>query len=399
MAIYRVQLGDTPMSIATRFTGEPTRMSELVEANADRPLVTNGGWTTFASLVHGDELRLPSLWEQRPIGLGFGENQVPTTDQMIDQGVQAGIDYAKSNINGTKVAGDVATGAIQGAGIGTMLWPGVGTVIGAIAGAFIAFTIDTTKWLSSITSGSCTITIYGQDTACSDYPANVAEAARWLGANAQSVINMTPDQYAQQTHILTQDFGEWVNTLSPEYRTKIAQSLGNDPAAYDALYALPGSQTLLRLVQIPMAAATAAAFPTLLPLFRFTLSNTYPALTQDDINRIAAKVEPLHAQAVNDAIAYFNDHSQTRPAETGVHQQFPDLLPVDVKAVVDDWKPTHGTTITIHGESATGKLATGAVVAAGLTTAAIWGYSAYRGVTFLNTAKSLYGDVVKFFKR
>jgi hypothetical protein len=396
MAIYRVLQGDTPMSIAHWYTGEPTRMSELVEANADRPLVSSDGWITFASLVPGDRLRIPPLWGS-PIGLGgVNDDGVPSTDELVATGTQAGIDYAKSSLSATQLARDVATGAAIGGSIATVIagWTGIAPVVGAYVGAFVAFAIDATKWLSSVTSGQCTITIYGQDTSCEDYANNVVEAARWLQANAQSALEMTPDQFAQQTHILVEDFRDWFGSIGSDYQATISNS-----PAFDPLMKLPGARSLLRIVQVPIAAASAAAFPTLWPLFKFTMVNTFPALTDEDMHRIAEKTQPIYAATIGRYQSLANAVFKTKPTAEQVHAQYPEILPVDATAIADNWKSPNSTTITIHGESAAGKLATGAVVAAGLTTAAIWGYSAYRGVTFLNTAKSLYGDVVNFFKR
>lgn len=60
--VHRVSAGETPMSIATRYTGDPRAAPQLVAANSHKPLVVKNGWWTFAGLRAGEYLRLPVGW-------------------------------------------------------------------------------------------------------------------------------------------------------------------------------------------------------------------------------------------------------------------------------------------------------------------------------------------------
>ena len=97
---YRVQAGDTPASIAAKFTGSSSRMRELLIANPGKP--QSGG--TFADLYIGEVLALPSNWGslqglgRRLLGLGQspGANAVDATT--LDTDVQA---IVQEGVNGT----------------------------------------------------------------------------------------------------------------------------------------------------------------------------------------------------------------------------------------------------------------------------------------------------------
>jgi hypothetical protein len=60
--MYQVGLGDTPMKIARRFTGQPTRYRELLYSNPHKSVVHVGGVPTFASLGVGERIELPAGW-------------------------------------------------------------------------------------------------------------------------------------------------------------------------------------------------------------------------------------------------------------------------------------------------------------------------------------------------
>jgi len=64
MSVYIVQPGDTPMVIAQKITGNPTRMVELVRANAHKSSVVGlGRIPTFRELHVGESLTVPPAWE------------------------------------------------------------------------------------------------------------------------------------------------------------------------------------------------------------------------------------------------------------------------------------------------------------------------------------------------
>ena len=62
MNCYYVEPGDTPMSIAGRFTGDPLRARELVQQNPGKPRVQVGAHLTFQSLQAGEPLDIPLAW-------------------------------------------------------------------------------------------------------------------------------------------------------------------------------------------------------------------------------------------------------------------------------------------------------------------------------------------------
>ena len=86
---HRVAAGETPAAIAKRYTGDPCRYCELVDANPHKPRLVStyfanghdasGGLvdrTTWTALVEGEELALPESW--RALGLG----EVPSMESM-----------------------------------------------------------------------------------------------------------------------------------------------------------------------------------------------------------------------------------------------------------------------------------------------------------------------------
>lgn len=61
---YVVQIGDTPMTIARAWTGNPYAYGELVDANPAKPR----SGSTFLSLVPNERLLLPFAWQWRGLG-------------------------------------------------------------------------------------------------------------------------------------------------------------------------------------------------------------------------------------------------------------------------------------------------------------------------------------------
>ncbi len=62
VSTHTVQLDDTPATIAQRFTGDPSRMRELIAANPHKPTQSIQGVTTFQSLTAGEKLLIPASW-------------------------------------------------------------------------------------------------------------------------------------------------------------------------------------------------------------------------------------------------------------------------------------------------------------------------------------------------
>lgn len=91
---YRVQAGDTPMSIARRLTGVGARMTELVAANPQKARVGS----TFASLYTGERLALPRGWGGGTLqGLGLRLQGLGSSQTDAQSAGQALIDYITAN--------------------------------------------------------------------------------------------------------------------------------------------------------------------------------------------------------------------------------------------------------------------------------------------------------------
>jgi hypothetical protein len=60
---YVVQPGDTPMSITQKLLGNPTRVADLVRANAHKGSIWVGPTLTFREMHVGEQLVIPPKWE------------------------------------------------------------------------------------------------------------------------------------------------------------------------------------------------------------------------------------------------------------------------------------------------------------------------------------------------
>lgn len=78
MMTYKVQAGDTPVSIAGHLAGDPRRMRELVLANPHKRWAPTGlqglGALTFSDLTVGETLQLPASWG---VGQLVGDGSCP----------------------------------------------------------------------------------------------------------------------------------------------------------------------------------------------------------------------------------------------------------------------------------------------------------------------------------
>lgn len=95
MALYKVKAGDSPASIARAFTGDDSRMRELVTVNVQKPRVLVGGVMTWQSLYTGEMIQLPASWplgrmsaisegtKGRLAGIGLGTPD-PTLGPLVD---------------------------------------------------------------------------------------------------------------------------------------------------------------------------------------------------------------------------------------------------------------------------------------------------------------------------
>ena len=90
MFTYRIQEGDSPMLIAERFTGDPSRYKELLAANLWKIRVIRDGQPTFFNMRVGELLRVPPAWRTLPnamafpTGLGDAGSQCTTDSDCTD---------------------------------------------------------------------------------------------------------------------------------------------------------------------------------------------------------------------------------------------------------------------------------------------------------------------------
>lgn len=64
--LHTVRAGETPMSIARQYTGDPRRLPELLDANTHKPTVIAGDGVTFESLEEGEQVAVPEAWQDNP---------------------------------------------------------------------------------------------------------------------------------------------------------------------------------------------------------------------------------------------------------------------------------------------------------------------------------------------
>jgi hypothetical protein len=62
LRVHKVGMGETPMQIAEKYTGDRARVGELLAANPQKPVAVVHGRQTFQSLTPDEELRVPHTW-------------------------------------------------------------------------------------------------------------------------------------------------------------------------------------------------------------------------------------------------------------------------------------------------------------------------------------------------
>jgi len=260
----------------------------------------------------------------------FGDDISLSDSLDVDSLVGAGVDVG-SSVDGVKVLGGaVSSGATLGGAIGTAV-PIIGNVVGAAVGSVVGGVVALGSIVANALHGQCTITVEGLDSDCRDYPEHVKIAAQWLKDNPDKAVGLDPHTFSVQSHILVDDFIDWFNGMPGDwgdYRDKIRGS-----GAWDALQKLPGTKTLLRMVQIPAAAAVAAATPELLSLYKTTFSQSFPALSPEDIAKIAIKVQPLLDAKIHEMSVWIAGQPMY-PSFSQVSAAFPLLQPIDVNRVM-----------------------------------------------------------------
>lgn len=158
MRTVEVGLGDSPMLIAKKFTGDRRRYQELITSNPHKSVVFVGGLPTFASLGVGETLNLPS---------SFGVGDIPfvpsisaltpaqvraalpqklqaawdshVADYNSSSAAQAGVNAALTLASGEKIDNQKIVHAFSGAVASV---PVVGTVMAGLAEFFYKYGPD-----------------------------------------------------------------------------------------------------------------------------------------------------------------------------------------------------------------------------------------------------------------
>lgn len=88
MSSYVVQVGDSPMTVASRFTGDPMRVTELTKANPSRRSMKVGSSSLFRDPLRvGETLQLPNGWQYPRTGTSSGLSSGPSK-AALDAGYQ-----------------------------------------------------------------------------------------------------------------------------------------------------------------------------------------------------------------------------------------------------------------------------------------------------------------------
>jgi hypothetical protein len=248
---------------------------------------------------------------------GFSIN----TDAAIDAGVQAGGANAKA------ILAAVGSGAAIGGLIGNVIpIPGIGAAIGATVGSIVGLVVGVASFLNQ--PQKCYMTFGAGGVEIHDYPTNVKNAADWVHGNMDKAVSMTSNDLYNQLAITEDDFIVWFNV--PERINTDFHSCVVSTGMYDTvLKKLPGARSLLRTVQIPAAAALAAATPELIGLYKLTFPNTFPALYPEDVAKIAARIQPILDQKIHDVQVWITKQ-QYYPTFDQVHAAYPMLVPADI---------------------------------------------------------------------
>jgi hypothetical protein len=322
-----------------------------------------------------------------PVGLGADAGYITSdgsvnTDALIQQGAKEGIKYAQSTDAYKHIAATSATGIT----IGTLVAGPIGAAIGAVLGA-----LQGLGDLLAAAMEHCTIAPVSP-VACKDYPNNVAIAAQWVKDHADQAVHMRPEDLAISFNLFlgkaeVMAFFQELDRTSPGAFNDDLRKIG----------ILPGARELLQMIQVPAAAALAAATPALLPIYRTTYRMTFPTLTDDQLTKIFATTQPLHDALVARAQDDANTSFQARPTAEQVHQRFPMLLPADTSAIVDQWNERlavltpEGMTRAqrqLNPPMATAtKVLLGTAVVAGGVTIALAIYAHVRHLSFVAAAK------------
>ena len=433
--LHAIAVGDTPATIAGEYTGDPSRFRELVDANPALPRA--GG--TFRELVEGQLLELPRAWTlelERMIDrmergqrqrLGLGDlpqiNGLPSSDDIVNQGVQAGTSWLASELG---VPGNAANI--------------VGAIVAVPVEAFAIFAIDTAAAATVNVAAAGVLTMLS--TIAPELAASVAEVVGTalnvvpvLGAVVDVIGAVTAivDAIEQPPNFNTEgrngpvnlDVGYYVKTAIPQAVADAPKYLTMDPYAFSVqetisvndmglvdgglvivwgnptlpsnygglLTVIPGAWSLLHAAQLSAAAATAPLVANKLAEYiGVTGPATLPLVTQDEWSQIFSIVEPITAAIIANAQAWADAQSPA-PTQAAIVAKY-GLSPAYAAQVVANYKA---------GAAAPAKTSTAAVVAgtalgAGALGAAIaFGVAAYKGVGVATVARDWYRAVRRAF--
>jgi hypothetical protein len=224
-----------------------------------------------------------------------------TTDSLINQGIQAGVQWAsKQSVvqQTTDMANTTIQGATLGAAIGTTIFPGIGSVVGTVAGALISFM---GTLLSSVGSHECKLTLPDGEIPCANYGRNVVAAIDWLRTHPQDAMTMHNSSLAKMFNIAEGDQIKQIwNALMINSGGHPETFIWNtdDRNALQAASQMPSASDLLRIAQIPAAASWVSAQPKKFSENIASLQGLFPALTTQDVQQIQAAYIKVHPNPV-----------------------------------------------------------------------------------------------------
>lgn len=351
-------------------------------------------------------------------------NGLPSSDQLIARGVDAGENWVMEKLGVSKGTADVvnaisnigadalegyltgvaitvgaeAVGGLAAAAVASVSVPIIGEVVGAIIGLVVLF-----KALESCSVGVNDTPVGPVSFDCDYYAGTVIPGALdWIQKNPAAALKLTPAEFAHQTSIYVWDYPMTaIDDSGSTVRIPPWAPFGDNPDG--SPITVPGAQSMLHLLQLTTASSIAAAFPTLIDLFKVTFRDSFPLITDEEYADLWPRIEPLRQAFLVNAIKWGETvwtPGSFRPPPTAaqIHQYMPVLTPADAQRVADHLaaERRHANPITninlvdTPPTSTAAKVATTTAVAGGAGALALAFYATKNGISFAQAAKNVY---------
>jgi LysM repeat protein len=431
--IHTVVRGDSLASIAERYTGTASAWTDLLDVNR---ALGDGG-----DLHVGDRIRLPLTWRGahaetapllgtgRRVGLGDAPlaNGLPDSSDIIQEGVQAGVDWVaqalglsstSSAVEAATLLANVPVEAIAGYFAGVVAADAVAVTSTGVLGVLSSVAPAAAVALSgaadvAVAAAAAALPVAGAAIAAVAAIAEIIEAIEgppqittegYCGGSATpqpctldvafyastavptaihdapKYLTMDPAAFAVQETISADDL-VLTNDANPVF---VSWTVSNLYGGQSSLAVVPGADSILHAAQLSAASAAAASAANVLPLYT---SQTGPALlplvTADEWTDIYDAVAPMYWAIVNKAQAWANAQPAC-PTDADLETHFAlvesdreKILAACAKAPHKAAAPATSTAATVVG----GVAAVGA-----LGTAVALGLAAYRGVSVASVA-------------